>query len=491
MGKKGKWLSSLKKAFSPESKEKKNQKSKENLFGKQKDLEPTASESTTLETVRLSHPQPQEVKLTEAENGVNAQNGPPYSIAVINAAPADAAITSAPTDAAITFAPTDATITSAPADSSITAAVTAVEVVPPTTVNQFAGKSKEEAAAIKIQKAFRGYQARRAVRALRGLFRLKSLMEGNVVKRQATNTLRCMQTLSRVQCQIHTRRIRMTEANQALQRQLLQKHAKELANLRIGEEWDDSLQSKEQIEAGLVSKHDAAMKRERALAYAFTHQQNLKNSLKTTNALFTDPRNPTWGWSWLERWMAARPWEGRSILEKELNNDLSSVKSASHSIIGGEITKSSPTPCQKPSFQFPSTPKPASSGIARKLKAASPRGNDWELDDDCKSMVSMQSERPRRHSIGSSVRDDESLASSPSVPSYMVPTKSARAKARLQSPLGEEANGIGTPERGTNGVAKKRLSYPHSPAKPRRYSGPPKLENSVNNAESVINGGES
>lgn len=41
---------------------------------------------------------------------------------------------------------------------------------------------------------------------------------------------------------------------------------------QIGEEWDDSIQSKERIEANLLSKHEAAMRRERALAYAFSHQ---------------------------------------------------------------------------------------------------------------------------------------------------------------------------------------------------------------------------
>lgn len=40
----------------------------------------------------------------------------------------------------------------------------------------------------------------------------------------------------------------------------------------MGEEWDDSLQSKEQIEASLVNKQEAAIRRERALAYAFSHQ---------------------------------------------------------------------------------------------------------------------------------------------------------------------------------------------------------------------------
>ena len=75
-------------------------------------------------------------------------------------------------------------------------------------------------------------QARRALRALRGLVRLKALVEGNSVKRQAASTLRCMQTLARVQSQIRARRLKMSEENQALQRQLLLKQ--ELESLRVG-----------------------------------------------------------------------------------------------------------------------------------------------------------------------------------------------------------------------------------------------------------------
>lgn len=43
----------------------------------------------------------------------------------------------------------------------------------------------------------------------------------------------------------------------------------------MGENWDDSIQSKEQIEASLQHKHEAAIRRERALAYAFSHQVSL------------------------------------------------------------------------------------------------------------------------------------------------------------------------------------------------------------------------
>lgn len=41
---------------------------------------------------------------------------------------------------------------------------------------------------------------------------------------------------------------------------------------QLGEDWDDSIQSKEQVDANLLSKHEAGIRRERALAYAYSHQ---------------------------------------------------------------------------------------------------------------------------------------------------------------------------------------------------------------------------
>ena len=109
------------------------------------------------------------------------------------------------------------------------------------------------------------------------------------------------------------------------------------------------------------------------------------------------------------------------------------------------------------------------------------------MDEDSKSLVSVHSDRFRRHSIaGSSVRDDESLASSPAVPSYLVPTQSAKAKSRTQSPLASEN---AKAEKGSFGSAKKRLSFPASPARPRRHSGPPKVESSSLNAELAVDKG--
>lgn len=213
-----------------------------------------------------------------------------------------------------------------------------------------------------------------------------------------------------------------------------------------------------------------------------------RNASKSENQTFMDPTNPHWGWSWLERWMAARPWETRSTTDKDLNSDRGSIKStASRAVSVGDIsraysrrdhncdklspgTKKSNRPS---SHQSPSTPTSKAG-----LRPPSPKGSGCGAHSDSRSVQSVQSDRYyRRHSIaGSSVRDDESLTSSPSLPSYMVPTESAKAKSRVPSPLGFEKNG--TSEKGSVGSAKKRLSFPVSPAGPRRHSGPPKVDSS-------------
>ncbi|KAK9078623.1 hypothetical protein SSX86_002680 [Deinandra increscens subsp. villosa] len=442
MGRKGNWLSSIKKALSPSSKEKKNQKSKKKAFVDDKSLEPPVAPIVApIVEPSTSHQTPprEEVKPIEVED---EQAKHAYSVAVAAAAAAQAA------------------------------AQAAAESIRLAELNRYSGKSKEEVAAIRIQTTFRGYLARRALRALRGLVRLKTLVEGPAVKRQTANTLKCMQNLSRVHAQINSRRIRMSEENQALQKQLLQQRAKEIESLQMGEEWNDSLQSKEEIEAKLLSKYEATMRRERAMAYSFSHQQPWKKSSRTTNLLFMDPTNPQWGWSWLERYMAARPFN-----EKDHGSDHASVRSGIN-ITGSEIAKSY---ARHQLNSTPSTPQAKAGGPggpfgARKFKPVP--------DDDSKSVFSVQSERNRRHSIaGSSVRDDESLASSPSVPSYMAPTKSAKAKSRGQSPLGPvEMNDGTTPDKGSGGLnAKKRLSFPASPARPRRHSGPPKVGSNIGN----------
>ncbi|KAG6503834.1 hypothetical protein ZIOFF_036158 [Zingiber officinale] len=50
-----------------------------------------------------------------------------------------------------------------------------------------------------LKDAFQFIQARRALKALRGLVKLQALVRGNIVRKQAAETLRCMQALVRVQ----------------------------------------------------------------------------------------------------------------------------------------------------------------------------------------------------------------------------------------------------------------------------------------------------
>ncbi|XP_047319369.1 protein IQ-DOMAIN 18-like [Impatiens glandulifera] len=66
--------------------------------------------------------------------------------------------------------------------------------------------SREDCAAISIQTAFRGFLARRALKALRGLVKLQALVRGHNVRKQAQTTLHCMQALVRVQSQILNQR---------------------------------------------------------------------------------------------------------------------------------------------------------------------------------------------------------------------------------------------------------------------------------------------
>lgn len=112
-------------------------------------------------------------------------------------------------------------------------------------------------------------QARRALRALKGLVRLQALVRGHNVRKQAQMTMRCMHALVRVQTRVRARRLELTE--EKLQRRVEEQHEcpKQFLSPIKMLDMDASQHIKENH---YFRKHEAVMKRERALAYAFNCQ---------------------------------------------------------------------------------------------------------------------------------------------------------------------------------------------------------------------------
>ncbi|VAI13209.1 unnamed protein product [Triticum turgidum subsp. durum] len=70
-------------------------------------------------------------------------------------------------------------------------------------------RDAEEAAAVKIQAAFRSYLARTALCALRGMVKLQAIVRGQLVRRQADMTLRRIQALVAAQRRVRAERLRL------------------------------------------------------------------------------------------------------------------------------------------------------------------------------------------------------------------------------------------------------------------------------------------
>ncbi|KAD5803602.1 hypothetical protein E3N88_14962 [Mikania micrantha] len=308
--------------------------------------------------------------------------------------------------------------------------------------------------AIIIQAAYRGYMARKSYRALRGLVRLQGVVKGQNVKRQTVNAMKQMQLLVRVQTQIQSRRIQMLE-NDALERQA-NKNDKDIESsqgkltfsnlLQIGDEnWDDSVITKEEREARLQRKMKAVIKRERAMAYAYSHQL-WKSTPKSAQTSLPEIRSGgfPWWWNWLDR---------------QLPSD--------------ETTPTPPRPNHGPkaSPRPPSRTHKQNDFSFENLRTPTPNSSKSPLPTQARPLMTptrtppsttpnlMKHYRSKGSAAGSPypLKDDDSLMSCPpfSAPNYMSPTVSAKAKARPTSSHKDRP-----PSSAASETSKRRFSFP-------------------------------
>ncbi|XP_077252182.1 protein IQ-DOMAIN 9-like [Tasmannia lanceolata] len=172
------------------------------------------------------------------------------------------------------------------------------------------GMPIEDIAATQIQTAFRGFLARKALRRLKGAVRLQVLTQRHSVNKQASTTLTYLKSWNKIQAQVRARRLCMVTEGHIRQKKhdnQLKLEAK-LHDLEV--EWSGGPDTMEEILARIQQREVAAVKRERAMAYAFSHQWRA-NPWQNQGQIAYDFGKGDWGWSWMERWIAARPWESR------------------------------------------------------------------------------------------------------------------------------------------------------------------------------------
>ncbi|KAI8525638.1 hypothetical protein RHMOL_Rhmol13G0246000 [Rhododendron molle] len=202
---------------------------------------------------------------------------------------------------------------------------------------RFLGMSVEDIAATRIQTTFRAYKARKNLRHLKGKVRLKILIQSHSVSKQASSTLIHLHSWSRIQSEIRARRLAMVTEDRIRQKKLesqLKLEAK-LHDLEV--EWCGGSETMEETLARIHQREEAAVKRERTLAYAFSHQWRANSG---SNLGPPELGKANWGWSWMERWIAARPWESRVPAQKSPVKPISRTPS--------KACKNTTTPSIKP-----------------------------------------------------------------------------------------------------------------------------------------------
>ncbi|KAL0366629.1 UNVERIFIED_CONTAM: hypothetical protein Sradi_3553000 [Sesamum radiatum] len=152
---------------------------------------------------------------------------------------------------------------------------------------------RQEDAALIIQAAFRSFQARRAQRQAK----MQDDEHEPVASPSGESIGTSIEVLTGNSSDIFSIKEESFDVHQNIRRRA------RAQVLKIQEDWDDSTVSSVIAKMRMQHRLEAATRRERALAYAFSQQLRIcpKKKQSTTSG---DETNM--GWSWLERWMAAR-----------------------------------------------------------------------------------------------------------------------------------------------------------------------------------------
>ncbi|KAJ3694980.1 hypothetical protein LUZ60_000357 [Juncus effusus] len=131
---------------------------------------------------------------------------------------------------------------------------------------------RQEWAAVQIQSAFRSFLARRALKALKGIVKIQALVRGRKERKKVAVTYQCMQAIFRVQEKVRAQRLEASSDLSPLESDNSSPNPVKLAE----DGWCDKAGSVDEIRSKIQMRQDAAIKRERALSYALSSQQQWK-----------------------------------------------------------------------------------------------------------------------------------------------------------------------------------------------------------------------
>ncbi|KAI3716228.1 hypothetical protein L6452_23427 [Arctium lappa] len=155
-------------------------------------------------------------------------------------------------------------------------------------------------------------EAKKSLNRVQGTSKFQALIEADALSKQALHALDRIHFWSKIQSEIRTRRLCMVTESRIKQKKL-QNHMKLESKLHELEvEWCGGPGTMDEIVSKIHHREEASNKRERAMAYAFSHQWRA-NSNQSFGQAYYDLSKESWSWSWMERWIAVCPWETRVV----------------------------------------------------------------------------------------------------------------------------------------------------------------------------------